>query len=240
MESNLWLGFGLSLLTLTILEIVLGVDNLIFISVCSNRLPQEQQRAARRFGLFFAMITRLLLLALAFLLSSLTTPLAQIDGFDLTGRDLFFMFGGLFLLYKATEEIHGEFAQSPEEEGGRRKFAKFWVVVAHIAVLDIVFSLDSVITAIGLTTHFWVMAAAIIISIFCMMFAAEPLSRFINRHPSVRMLAFSFLIMIGMVLVADGFHFHVPRPYVYVAVAFSIFVEIMNIIRRRRHKIPPH
>lgn len=234
MEGHHFIGYLLSFLSLTILELVLGVDNLIFISICSNRLPIEQQPSARRFGLLFAMVTRLILLATAFWLTELTNPLVTVNGFNVTGRDLFFLLGGFFLLYKATEEIHAEFNEAGEESSGRRRYEKFWVVVTHIGILDIVFSLDSVITAVGLTNNFWIMAAAIIISILGMMFASTPLSSFINRHPSVRMLAFSFLIMVGMVLVADGLHFHVPRGYVYFAVAFSIFVEFMNIARRKK------
>lgn len=234
MEVHGFFGHTLSLLSLTILELVLGVDNLIFISICSNRLPEERQAAARRFGLMFAMLTRLLLLATAFLLTGLVTPFVTFNDFALSGRDIFFILGGVFLLYKATEEIHAEFAELDHNTPQARRYEKFWVVVAHIGVLDIVFSLDSVITAVGLTNNFWIMATAIIISIFGMMFASGPLSKFVNRHPSVRMLAFSFLIMVGMVLVADGLHFHVPRGYVYFAVAFSIFVEFLNIFRRKK------
>jgi len=226
----------ISLLTLTVLEVVLGIDNLVFLAIISNRLPQHQQKKARRFGLTLAWVTRLLLLFSAIWLTKLVHPFLTIFNFDLSGRDLFLMIGGLFLLTKATQEIHAELEPIKKEKNISVKFASFSMIVAQIAILDIVFSLDSVLTAIGLTDRFWLMAVAITFAIFTMIFLSEPLSRFIERHPTIKMLALSFLIMIGMVLVADGFHFHVPRGYVYVAMAFSLFVEVLNMTVRKRKR----
>lgn len=225
----------ISLLTLTILEIVLGVDNLIFIAVATNRLPQHKQKAARQMGLLFAMLTRLLLLASAVWLVGLTKPVLIFLGRSFSASDFLLIGGGLFLLFKATESIHGEFSNK-EKPAQKRKFARFFAVVIQIAILDIIFSLDSVMTAIGMTRNFKVMAAAIIIAILAMLFASEPLSRFINKNPSVKILAFSFLLMIGMALVADGFGFHIPRAYIYFAVSFSVFVEALNLLTRFHNK----
>lgn len=217
----------ISLLTLTCLEIVLGVDNLIFISIASSRLPKHQQKLARRLGLFFALITRLLLLASVVWIVGLTKPWFQVTDFAFSGRDVFMVLGGVFLLYKGTIEIHAEF-----EEHGQpahmRKSSKFMFVVTQIAIFDIVFSLDSILTAVGLTQNFIIMAIAIVIAVIVMMIGSEPLSRFVNAYPTVRLLALSFLLLIGTVLIADGFEFHVPRGYIYFAVCFSVFVEILN------------
>src|SRR3990167_2017904 len=236
MDMNTWFGYVLSLLSLTVLELVLGVDNLVFIAISSSRLPVHKQKIARRLGLLFALVTRLLLLASAYWLTRLDYPLFTLFSFPVSVRDLFLLFGGIFLLYKATQEIHAEFTLIHEKTKRVGKFERVWVIVVQIAILDIVFSLDSVITAVGMTPHFWIMALAIGIAILAMIFASEPLASFISHNPSVRMLAFSFLIMVGMVLVADGMHFHIPRGYIYFAVAFSILVECLNIFRQRRHK----
>ncbi len=235
MEIATLIDYIVGLLTLTLLELVLGVDNLIFIAIISNRLQKAKQKYARRFGLILALVTRILLLASAYWLIHLEKPFFHIGNFGVSGRDLFLLLGGLFLLYKATQEIHNEFDPKKDSKAVN-KYATFWVVVIQIGLLDIIFSLDSVITAVGMTDHFWIMATAITIAIIAMIFIAEPLSAFIEKHPTVRMLAFSFLIMVGMVLVADGLHFHIPRGYVYFAVAFSVFVEFLNVLRRRRHK----
>ena len=224
-----------SLLTLTILEIVLGVDNLVFISITSQRLPLEQQKAARRLGLTVAWVTRLMLLASAVWIAGLTEPLFTVSDWSVSGRDLLLLGGGLFLIYKATQEIHHEF--EPEVASSEiKRNQTFAIVVAQIGVLDLIFSLDSVITAIGLTHQFWIMATAISIAIICMIAASEPLSRFVNQHPTIRMLALSFLILIGMVLVADGMHFTIPRAYIYFAICYAIGVESLNLIRRKRRK----
>lgn len=226
-----------SLLTLTALEIVLGIDNLVFISILSNRLPAEQQVRARRTGLALAVITRLLLLASIAWLVGLTTPLFSVFEHGFSLRDLILLGGGLFLLAKGTTEIHAT-VEGVEEEMKEAKAASFMMVILQIILLDIVFSLDSVITAVGMAQHLSVMALAIIIAVIIMMFAAEPLSRFIHEHVSVKMLALSFLILVGVALIADGLGFHIPKGYLYFAIAFSIGVEILNLMatKRRRQK----
>lgn len=226
---------GLSLAALTILEIILGVDNLVFLAIVSHKLPVHQQKKARRIGLTLAWVLRLLLLFSAVWLTKLTTPLITLFNFDLSGRDIFLILGGAFLLVKATQEIHGEMeAPLISEKRPRRHFQSFIAVVTQIALLDIVFSLDSVLTAIGLTNRFWLMAIAITIAILVMIFTSEPVSRFIQRNPTIKMLALSFLILIGMVLVADGAHFHIPRAYIYFAMGFSLFVEFLNLMYKKR------
>ena len=225
----------ISLLTLSILEIVLGVDNLIFIAVATDRLPQHKQKAARQIGLLFAMLTRLLLLASAVWLVGLTKPVLTFLERSFSASDFLFIGGGLFLLFKATESIYTEF-DSNKKIKEKRKFAHFSAVIAQIAVLDIIFSLDSVMTAIGMTQNYTIMAASIIIAIFAMLFASGSLSRFVNKNPSVKMLAFSFLLMMGIVLIADGFHFHIPLAYVYFALIFSVSVETLNLFADSRSK----
>lgn len=225
----------ISLTVLTFLEVVLGVDNLIFISIVCGRLPPHQQKLARRLGLALALITRLICLASVLWLIGLTKPLFTIVDFAFSGRDLFLIAGGLFLLYKSTLEIHTE-VQGGEETTIKKKFARFGMVVIQIAILDIVFSLDSIFTAVGLTQKFWIMATAITIAIVLMIVASEPLSRFVQRLPTIKMLALSFLLMIGTMLIADGFHFHVPREYIYFALSFSIVVEVLNTLAARKRK----
>lgn len=226
----------LSFVTLTILEIILGIDNLVFLAIISQKLPKHQQKRARKLGLTLAWVTRLLLLASAVWLSKLTMPLFHIFDMGVSGRDLFLFVGGLFLLAKATQEIHSELDVNHEEMTIKVTANQFGWVITQIAVLDIIFSLDSVLTAIGLTQHFWVMASAITIAILMMIFASEPLSAFVEKHPSIRMLALSFLILIGMVLVADAFEFHIPRGYVYFAMGFSLMVEFLNLIRHKKKR----
>jgi predicted tellurium resistance membrane protein TerC len=239
-----FLDIILSLLALTILEIVLGIDNLVFLSILTERLPREQRKKARRWGLTFAWLTRLVLLASAMLIVKLTKPLFTLGSFSFSGRDLFLFLGGAFLIAKATQEIHFEVAEHEEglSMGEEVKRATFKGVVLQVAVMDIVFSLDSVLTAIGLTNHFSVMAAAITCAILVMLYASEPVSYFIDKHPTVKMLALSFLILIGMVLIADSFSFHVPRGYIYFAMGFSLGVETLNLLRvshRRKRKNKP-
>lgn len=230
------LDISLSFITLTLLEVILGIDNLIFLAIISQRLPKDLQKQARRLGLTFAWVTRLLLLASAVWLTKLTQPLIIISAFTFSGRDIFLILGGMFLLTKSTQEIHAELEPPPQASATQFKRSRFGIVVAQIAVLDIIFSLDSVLTAIGLTQRFWLMAITITIAIIAMIFASEPLSRFVHKHPTIKMLALSFLILIGMVLIADGCQFHVPRGYVYFAMGFSIFVEMLNILRRKKKK----
>ncbi len=224
-----------SFFTLTILEIVLGIDNLVFLAIVTQRLPKHQQAPARKLGLTLAWMTRLLLLASALWLSKLTTPIFTIFGNEISWRDIFLISGGMFLLLKATQEIHNEMEPLPGENTASGR-ANLLFVVIQIALLDIIFSLDSVLTAIGLTDNFYVMAAAITIAILLMIFASELLSRFVERHPTIKMLALSFLILIGMILIADGFNNHIPRGYVYFAMGFSLFVETLNIIARKRRR----
>lgn len=228
------LDLALSLLTLTILEVVLGIDNLVFLTILSQKLPKEQQAMARRFGLTLAWVSRLILLACAIWLSELVNPVFSIGDMGISWRDIFLFSGGLFLLAKATQEIHHELEPSRPLTMPKTGFNQFGWVITQIALLDIVFSLDSVLTAIGLTQQFWIMATAITIAIIAMVFASEPLSGFVERHPTIRMLALSFLILIGMVLIADSFETHIPRGYVYFAMGFSLLVEFLNLLRRKR------
>jgi predicted tellurium resistance membrane protein TerC len=224
-----------SLLTLTALEIVLGVDNLVFISILSSRLPAHQQPSARRTGLALAVITRLLLLFSIAWLAGVTAPLFHLGEHAVSLRDLVLFGGGLFLLAKGTTEIHAT-VEGVEEEIRSAKAASFVAVVVQIMILDIVFSLDSVITAVGMAQHVSVMAAAIIIAVGMMLFAAEPLSRFIDEHLSIKMLALSFLILVGVALVADGMGFHIPKGYLYFAIAFSVAVEALNLMAQKRRR----
>ena len=224
-----------ALITLTVLEIVLGIDNIIFISIISGRLPVEQQPKARRYGLAMAMITRCLLLLGLNWMAGLTTKFLHIGQHGFSGRDLILLFGGLFLIYKSTHEIHekveGDEAEALAEEA---KASSFWKVIVTIGVLDIVFSLDSVITAVGMVDQVPIMIAAIIIAVGTMMLAAESISAFVEAHPSVKMLALSFLLVIGVVLMADAFGHHVPKGYIYSAMAFSVLVEMLNLRMRSR------
>ena len=228
-----------SLVTLTALEIVLGVDNLVFIAITAARLPPERQNTARQVGLALALITRLALLASITWIIGLTRPLFDLFGRPVSWRDIVLITGGLFLVYKGTREIH-EGLEGPgrneEAGGGRTSFAG---VVAQIMLLDVVFSLDSVITAVGMANTLWVMATAIIVAVVIMLVASRPLADFVGRHPTVKMLALSFLLLIGMTLIADGAGFHVPKGYIYAAIGFSVAVEALNQIaarRRRQHR----
>lgn len=223
-------------LTLAVLEIVLGIDNLVFISVTAARLPKERQRRARQVGLALALLTRLALLAAIVWVARLTTPIFEAWGQSVSWRDLILLAGGLFLLYKGTFEIHGtiEGEAAASKRRGRTRFA---AVVLQIAVIDIVFSLDSVITAVGMSQEIPIMAAAIVAAVAVMLFAAGPVGSFIERHPTIKMLAFSFLLLVGAALVADGLHFHIPRGYLYFAVGFSILVESLNLWAAQRRKL---
>jgi|SRR5687767_1554935 predicted tellurium resistance membrane protein TerC len=218
----------IALLTLTFLEIVLGVDNIIFISILSGKLPPEQQPKARRLGLIGAMVTRILLLFSLAWIIKLTEPLFTALGHPVSGRDLILIGGGLFLLGKSTLEIH-ERLEGEEGHGSTRVAATFASVIVQIMLLDIVFSLDSVITAVGMVDELWVMITAVIVSVGIMMVAAEPISAFVHRHPTVKMLALSFLLLIGLSLLLEGFGQHIPKGYVYFAMGFSVFVEMINL-----------
>ena len=225
----------IALLTLTVLEVVLGIDNVIFISILAGKLPQEQQKKARTIGLAMAMIMRvLLLLSLAWIVK-LTAPLFTLLGQEISGRDLILLVGGLFLLAKATHEIHDKL-EGEEGDVVKRIAPSLVSVIVQISLLDIVFSLDSVITAVGMAKDLGVMITAVIVAVLIMLVSAGSISAFVNRHPTVKMLALSFLLLIGMSLIAEGLDFHIPKGYVYFAMAFSVFVEVLNIALRRKAK----
>jgi predicted tellurium resistance membrane protein TerC len=226
----------IALVTLTFLEIVLGVDNVIFISILSAKLPKEQQKRARRVGLIAAMVMRIALLGAIFWVSRLTAPLFELLGRGVSGRDLILIGGGLFLLAKATYEIHDKL--EGHEGGPTRPAASFASVIGQVMILDIVFSLDSVITAIGMADDQRVMIAAVVLAVLVMLVAAEPISRVVETHPTIKILALSFLLLIGMSLMADGFGQHISKGYIYFAMGFSVFVEAINI-RVRRKDSPP-
>jgi predicted tellurium resistance membrane protein TerC len=236
-EPDAWIA----LLTLTVLEIVLGIDNIVFISVLAGRLPPEQRARARTVGLAIAMVTRIALLLTISFIIGLTQPFFTILGFEFSGRDIILIGGGVFLLAKATTEIHGALEGGGEGHGGAggRAMASFTGTIIQIGLLDIVFSLDSVITAVGMADDIPVMIIAIVIAIGVMLLASAPLSRFVEEHPTVKMLALSFLLLIGMSLVAEGFDVHIPKGYIYFAMGFSVFVELLNL-RLRRRNAPLH
>ena len=225
-----------SLVTLTALEIVLGIDNLVFIAIVAGRLPPERQNRARRVGLALALITRLALLASIVWIIGLTRPVFELFGQPVSWRDIVLIAGGLFLLYKGTREIHQGLEgdrQTADAGSARTSFAS---VVAQIMLLDLVFSLDSVITAVGMANTLWVMAAAIVVAVAIMLAASKPLADFVERHPTVKMLALSFLLLIGMTLIADGAGFDVPKGYIYAAIGFSVAVETLNQFAARRRR----
>ena len=234
-STEIWVA----LLTLATLEIVLGIDNLVFISIAVSKLPPEQRPRARKIGLALACVTRImLLLSLAFL-ASMQHNLFSLFGQDFSVRDLVLIAGGLFLLVKGTMEIHDSVeGRSEEEDIDTKPSAVFGYVIAQIAVIDIVFSLDSVITAVGMVDNKWVMVAAILVAVAVMLFAANPIGNFIDRHPTVKMLALTFIILVGAALVADGFDFHIDRKFLYFAMAFSAGVEALNILANRKHRRP--
>jgi predicted tellurium resistance membrane protein TerC len=232
MSPEIWVAF----LTLTALEIVLGIDNIIFISILVSRLPVEQQPKARFFGLALAMGTRILLLLSITWVMRLTNDLFSVMDHGISGRDLILFFGGLFLLFKSTMEIFHSLEGAEEQQQGGGKAYGFMGIIVQIAIIDIVFSLDSVITAVGLVQHVPVMVAAIVISVLVMMLSASTISSFIDKHPSLKMLALSFLIVVGVVLIGEAFEVHVPKGYVYFAMAFSLAVEAVNIRLRSRQK----
>jgi predicted tellurium resistance membrane protein TerC len=230
-----------ALATLTVLEIVLGIDNIIFISILSGKLPQAQQKRARRAGLAAAMVMRVLLLFSLSWVIGLTAPFFTVVGQEISGRDLILILGGLFLLFKSTKEIH-ERLEGEEEAHAARGGARtsFGSVIVQIMLLDIVFSLDSVITAVGMAEQLWVMIAAVVIAVLIMMASSEGISGFVHRHPTVKILALSFLLLIGVSLIAEGFDQHIPKGYIYFAMAFSVFVEVVNLRARRGSPVHLH
>jgi len=230
-DPNAWIALA----TLTALEIVLGIDNIIFISILVGRLPEQQRNLGRRLGLGLAMGTRILLLLSLAWIMRLTTPLFTVIQ-EISGRDLILIGGGLFLLWKSVHEIHGSLEGSAEERDAGIGQPSFAGVLAQIAIIDIVFSLDSVITAVGLADQVMVMVLAIVISVGVMMYAARPIGEFVDRHPTIKMLALSFLVLVGVTLIAEGFDTHVPKGYIYFSMAFSMAVETLNIRMRARRK----
>jgi len=235
-DPQVWLAF----VTLTALEIVLGIDNIIFISILVGRLPKDQQARGRTIGLSLAMLTRILLLLSITWVMSLSADLFQIFGLGISGRDVILIGGGLFLLAKSTLEIHHGLEGEGDEEHESKARATFVGVITQIAIIDIVFSLDSVITAVGMADHVQVMIAAVVVAVIVMMFLAGPIGTFVDRHPTIKMLALSFLILIGMALIGEGVGFHIPKGYIYFAMAFSVFVEMINLRVRATVRPPVH
>ncbi|MDX3905451.1 MAG: TerC family protein [Pigmentiphaga sp.] len=229
MDPTAWAG----LLTLIVLEIVLGVDNLVFIAILAEKLPPNQRDKARIIGLSLALVMRLALLSAISWLSTLTRPLFDVAGFSFSGRDLILLIGGLFLLFKATLELHERLEGAEHSHADKKVHAGFWLVIMQIVLLDAVFSLDSVITAVGMVDDLSLMMTAVVIAVAVMLFASKPLTRFVGQHPTVVVLCLSFLLMIGLSLVADGFGFHIPKGYLYAAIGFSIMIEMFNQVARR-------
>lgn len=228
-DPQIWIAF----LTLSVLELVLGIDNVIFISILSGKLPKKDQARARYLGLSLALVMRIILLFSLTWVMGLVEPLFTIAGHHVSGRDLILLIGGLFLIFKSTHEIHGSL-EGPEGEDSQKVYPGFAGVIVQIMLLDIVFSLDSVITAVGMVDNVWVMIAAVVVSIIAMMLFAGKIGGFVQRHPTIKMLALSFLLMIGFTLVAEGMEFHIPKGYIYFAMGFAVLVEILNIRLRKK------
>jgi len=235
-DPSVWIAFA----TLTVLELVLGIDNIVFISILAGKLPAEQQSRARYIGLALALGTRILLLLSLTWVIGLTEPLFSVFGKEISGRDLVLLIGGLFLIGKSTHEIHGSLEGEEGEHSSTKVFPSFAGVLVQIALLDIVFSLDSVITAVGMVDRVEIMIAAVIVSIGFMMVFAGSIGAFVQKHPTVKMLALSFLLLIGVTLIAEGFDQHIPKGYIYFAMAFSVLVEILNLRLRKPKSAPVH
>ena len=233
-DPQIWIAFA----TLTLLELVLGIDNVIFISILSGKLPEEQQARARYIGLSLALGMRVVLLFSLSWIIGLTAPLFNLFGQEVSGRDLVLLVGGLFLIGKSTHEIHGSL-EGDEGHAAKKVYSSFANVIVQITLLDIVFSLDSVITAVGMVSNLWIMIAAVVVSIIAMMLFAGPIGNFVQKHPTIKMLALSFLLLIGVTLIAEGFHQHIPKGYIYFAMAFSVMVEVLNMRLRKKSK-PVH
>ncbi len=232
-NPEIWIAF----LTLVALELVLGVDNVIFISILASKLPHDQQPKARRTGIALAVISRILLLLSLSWIIGLTEPIFTILTFEISGRDLILLIGGLFLMGKATSEIHQKL-EGEEGHASTKVKATFWSVILQVMILDVVFSLDSVITAVGMVDELAVMIAAVIVAAIGMIFSADALSNFVEQHPTVKMLALSFLLMIGFTLIVEGLHQHIPKGYIYFAMGFSVFVEMLNLRLRSTPREP--
>jgi predicted tellurium resistance membrane protein TerC len=233
-DPQIWIA----LITLTSLEVVLGIDNIVFISILAGKLPADQQGKARTVGLALAMLVRIGLLFSLTWIMRLTTPLFSVFGHEISGRDIILIGGGLFLLAKSTYEIHEKLEGEEGQSSAGSALPSFASVIVQIILLDIVFSLDSVITAIGMVNEIWIMITAVVIAVAFMMVSAGLISNFVHQHPTVKMLALSFLLLIGVALVAEGLGHHIPKGYIYFAMAFSVFVEMLNL-RIRGHKAPP-
>ncbi len=229
-DPNVWIA----LVTLTVLEVVLGIDNIIFISILTGKLPEQEQGKARTLGLALAMITRIGLLFSLTLIMKLRTPLFTIIGNEISGKDIILLAGGLFLIGKSTYEIHDKLEGASSEHLTGKRTISFAGTIIQILILDIVFSLDSVITAVGMTDHLGIMIAAIIIAVMFMMLSSGAISAFVHRHPTIKMLALSFLLLIGVTLVAEGLDQHISKGYIYFAMAFSVFVEMLNLKMRKK------
>lgn len=232
MSPAVWLSFA----TLALLEVVLGIDNIIFLSIITQKLPKAQQPLARKIGLALALLMRIALLSMVAWIATLTTPVFNVGDHTVSWRDMIMLGGGLFLLYKGTGEIHHSLEGDGEGHITSVKHASFGWIIVQIAILDLVFSLDSVITAVGMADHLPVMIAAIVFAIGVMLVAAEPVSKFVQDHPTIKMLALSFILLVGMVLIADGLHLHIPKGYLYFAIAFSLGVESLNLMAAKRRQ----
>jgi predicted tellurium resistance membrane protein TerC len=231
-DPNVWIAFA----TLTAMEIVLGIDNIVFISVLVSRLPKEQADRARKLGLALALIFRILLLLVISWIISLTQPVILAFGFDLSWKDLILIGGGAFLVYKATHEMHAAIEEPHEANVAKQASAAFAAIIGQIIIIDMVFSVDSIVTAVGMADDVEVMIAAVIVAVAVMFVASGPVARFVSEHPTTKMLALAFLLLIGVTLVADGLGFHIPKGYIYAAMAFSVMVEAINIIASDRRK----
>lgn len=218
-----------SLLTLVLLEIVLGIDNIVFLSILSGKLPHEQQKKARRYGLILAMFLRLGLLSIISVIMQLKNELFSLFGHGFSGKDMILLLGGLFLLYKSTSEIYHKMEGEQGDISKTIRKVTFANILVQILIMDMVFSLDSIITAVGMASHLWVMFAAVIISVGIMLFAAEPISKFVNTHPAFKMLALAFLLLIGFSLMSEGFGIEIPKGYIYFAMAFSLLVDVLQM-----------
>ena len=230
----------IALLTLILLEVVLGLDNVIFISIVAARLPQHQQKKARRLGLILAMVLRLALLGIISLILKLQGNLFTVFNIGISGKDIILILGGVFLLYKASTEIYHKMEGEEGDTSKNIKAKSFRSVIVQILILDMVFSVDSIITAVGMVDELWIMYVAVIVTVSIMLFASEPISRFINKHPAFKMLALSFLLLIGMSLIAEGLDFHIPKGYIYFAMAFSLGVDVLQMRMKKGKSEPLH
>jgi predicted tellurium resistance membrane protein TerC len=226
----------IALLTLILLEVVLGIDNIIFISIITARLPADQQKKGRRVGLLLAMVMRLLLLTVISFILKLQNDLFSVLGVGISGKDIILIAGGIFLLYKSVAEIYHKMEGEPGDTSKNIKVTSFASAIGQILVLDLVFSIDSIVTAVGMVDQLWIMYAAVVVSVTVMLFASEPISRFVNKHPSFKILALSFLMLIGVSLIGEGLEFHIPKGYIYFSMAFALLVDILQM---RLHKTKP-